>query len=338
MCRITSIVMTAMLMAMLVACSSTKHVPQGQMLLDKVRINVSDPRDDVQTAPLMNYLRQTENHRVLGGLKLQLALYNMSGRDSTRWYNRWIQRVGSPPVLYDSTLTLASAEQLHAALTNQGFMNNEVTYRVSADTAHRKVRVDYDVTLGDPYYIRSIAYDIPNDTLRDVILSDSAQFTVHTGDLLNYNHLDEWRQAITQNLRNHGYFAFNKAYITFIADTAADSRAVDLTLCSHQPYHNDRMPYYTEHRPFYVRQVTYVTNYDPVAMRNGYFGADTVYMRQVRVFEGEDPYLRTDILDDCNYIDRAACTMPRTSTAPTAPWDDSTPSSWSTSTSAPWAR
>ncbi len=286
------------------ACSSTKHVPQGRLLLDKVKINVTDPHKDVEQAQLFNYLRQNANHRVLGGLKLQLAFYNMSGKDSTNWFNRWIQRVGTPPVIYDSTLTAASAEQLHIALSNRGFMNNTVTYQVEADSAKRKARVNYDVTLGEPYYIRSIDYDIPDETLREIILADSARFMVHEGDLLNYNHLDEWRQSITDNLRNHGYYAFNKEYITFMADTAADSRAVDLTLNSRDPYRNDRMPYYTEHEPFYVRDVVYVTDYDPVEMHDGFWGMDTVVMKDgVKVIEGPDRYLRLNVLDECNYIE-----------------------------------
>lgn len=293
-----------MVLVGLFSCSSTKHVPQGKLLLDKVKINVTDPHRDVETNQLANYLRQNANHRVLGGLKLQLAFYNISGKDSTKWFNRWIQRVGTPPVIYDSTLTEASAEQLHTALSNRGFMNNTVTYRVDADSVKRKASVNYDITLGEPYYIRSIDYDIPDESLREIILADTSRFNVHSGDLLNFNHLDEWRQGITENLRNHGYYAFNKEYITFIADTAADSRAVDLTLNSRDPYRNDRMPYYTEHEPFYVRDVVYVTDYDPVAMHDGLWGADTVTMSSgVKVIEGSERYLRPDVLDECNHIE-----------------------------------
>ena len=302
--NVAGIVMTFILMAVLVSCSSTKHVPEGKLLLDKVNINISDPHRDVETAQLANYLRQNGNHRVLGGLKLQLAFYNMAGRDSTKWFNRWIQRVGTPPVIYDSTLTMASAEQLHTALSNRGFMKNTVDYRVKTDSAKRKARVDFDITLGEPYYIRSIDYDIPDEELRDIVLADSARFAVHEGDLLNYTRLDEWRQAITENLRNHGYYAFNKEYITFMADTAAGSHAVDLTLNSRAPYHNEHMPYYTDHEPFYVRNVTYVTNYDPVAMRDGYSGADTVLLADgVRIFNAADQYLRPQVIDECNHIE-----------------------------------
>ena len=304
---LAGIVMAFIAMAVLPSCSSTKHVPEGQLLLDKVNINISDPHDEVETSQLFNYLRQTANHRVLGGLKLQLAFYNISGRDSANWFNRWIQRVGTPPVIYDSTLTLASADQLHTALSNRGFMNNTVTCRVDADSAKRKARVDYDITLGEPYYIRSIDYDIPDEEIRDIVLADSAHFTVHNGDLLNYTRLDEWRGNITETLRNHGYYAFNKEYITFIADTAADSRAVDLTLNTRAPLLNEHMPYYTEHEPFYVRNVVYVTNYDPVAMRDGFWGADTVEVTGgVKVIEDEEHYLRPSVLDECNHIEPGA--------------------------------
>ena len=297
-------VIIIVLVVMTTACSSTKHVPQGKFLLDKVKINVTDPHKDVEASQLANYLRQNANHRVLGGLKLQLALYNIAGRDSANWFNRWIKRVGTPPVIYDSALTVASADQLHMALSNRGFMNNVVTYQVEADSAKRKARVNYDITLGEPYYIRSIDYDIPDEDLRDIILADTARFTVHEGDLLNYNRLDEWRQNITENLRNHGYYAFNKEYITFMADTAAGSKAVDLTLNSRDPYRNDHMPYYTEHEPFYVRDVVYVTDYDPVEMHDAFWGADTVTLHSgIKIIEGPDRYLRHDVLDECNHIE-----------------------------------
>ena len=291
-------------MAILPSCSSTKHVPEGRLLLDKVKININDPRDGVESSQLANYLRQNANHRVLGGLKLQLAFYNLSGKDSTNWFNRWIQRVGTPPVIYDSTLTVASAEQLHTALSNRGFMNNVVNYQVNTDSAKRKARVDYDITLGEPYFIRSIDYEIPDEELREIILEDSARFNIRTGDLLDFNRLDEWRQSITENLRNRGYYAFNKEYITFMADTAAGSKAVDLTLNTRDPYRNDHMPYYTEHEPFYVRNVIYVTNYDPVAMHDGFWGIDTVTVSGgVKVIEDETRYLRPAVLAECNHIE-----------------------------------
>ena len=44
---LAGIVMTLCVMAVLPSCSSTKHVPEGKLLLDKVGINISDPHSAV---------------------------------------------------------------------------------------------------------------------------------------------------------------------------------------------------------------------------------------------------------------------------------------------------
>ena len=75
---------------------------------------------------MRNYLRQTNNHEIFGGLKFQLAIYNMSGKDSTKWYNRWLRKAGQAPVIYDQSLTDASVEQLRQALANKGYLHAEV--------------------------------------------------------------------------------------------------------------------------------------------------------------------------------------------------------------------
>ncbi len=63
---LTSAAVAVVLTALLASCSSTRHVPQGKLLLDKVKINIADPRSDVEPSQLANYLRQNANHRVLG--------------------------------------------------------------------------------------------------------------------------------------------------------------------------------------------------------------------------------------------------------------------------------
>ncbi|MBQ2562858.1 MAG: BamA/TamA family outer membrane protein [Muribaculaceae bacterium] len=287
-----------------VACASTKHVPDGQYLLDKTRINISDKQNSegLNTQELVNYLRQTENHKVLGGFKMQLAIYNISGKDSSNWFNKWIRRVGSPPVIYDSTLTMASENQLQRALINKGYLKSNVTSEVQLNDKKKKARVDYNITLNEPYRIRSISYDIKNDSLRDLILADSADFPVKSKSLLDHNKLDNEREFIVQKLRNNGYYAFNKNYITFLADTAAGSRDVDLTLSlSDKIQDMPHIPHIESHRQFYIRNVIFVTNYDAVTMQNGVYG-DTATYNGITVLYGEDRYIDKKILDENCFI------------------------------------
>lgn len=303
--QLLSITLLALIAALVVvSCSSTKHVPDGKLLLDKTKINILDKPNgkDVNTQELVNYLRQTENHKVLGGFKLQLAIYNLSGKDSTKWFNRWIQRVGTPPVIYDSTLTMASVNQLHRALINKGFLKSTVSSDVKLLPEKKKAQVTYNITLNEPYTIRSIKYDINNDSLRNIILSDTTDFPIKTKSPLDHNKLNAERELIVQRMRNNGYYAFNKNYITFVADTAAGSREVDLTLTlSNAIQELPHIPHTDTHKQFYVRNVVFVTNYDAVTMQNGFYG-DTVTYNGITVIYGDDKYINKDILYECCFI------------------------------------
>ena len=291
---------------LLTACSTTKHVPEGKYLLDDVKINITDKDKDtpLKSAEMMNYLRQIPNHKVLGGLRLQLAFYNLSGKDSTNWFNKWVRRVGSAPVIYDPSLTEASVKQLSTALANKGYMNSTVTVDTLGNIDKKRMKVTYNVTFGQPHYVSSISYNIPNDTLRELILADSAQFLVKQNSVFDRNLLDEERQGISERLRSKGYFAFNKEYITFTADTAAGEKNVNLTMNLMRPYLSESMPYYTAHRPFYVRNVTFVTSYNPATMHNStdFDEKDLVWHNDYRIFYGDDRYLRASVLEESCFI------------------------------------
>ncbi len=296
--------MTLTTVTLLCSCASTKHVPDGQLLLDKVKINILDKDNakNLNKQELTNYLRQTENHKVLGGLKMQLAIYNISGKDSSNWFNKWIRRVGTPPVIYDSTLTTASENQLQRALINKGYLKNTVTSNVTLKPEKKKAQVEYNITLNKPYLIRSIAYDIPNDSLREIILGDTTDFPIKCQSALDHKKLDDERELIVQRLRNKGYYAFNKNYITFVADTAAGSHDVDLTLAlSDKTQDLPHMPHIDTHRQFYVRDVIFVTSYDAVNMQNGVYGDSTSY-NGITVLYGEDRYIDKAILDENCFI------------------------------------
>ena len=81
--KIAGIILMLVAALALGSCSTTRLVPEGSYLLDHASISVADSCD-VATKRLYNYLRQTPNHRVLGFAKLQLGIYNLSGRDTTR--------------------------------------------------------------------------------------------------------------------------------------------------------------------------------------------------------------------------------------------------------------
>ncbi len=284
----------AVLVAALAACSSTKHVPQGEYLLDKATVDVVD-RDDVAEGELYNFLRQTPNHKVLGFAKLQLATYSLSGRDSTKWYNRWLRRVGQPPVIYDADLTDASCRQLNLALVNRGYLDAVVTAD-TASTGPKKMSVHYRITAGEPHRIAVVDYNIPDTAIRRLVMADTAASDIRPGMLLDRNNLDNERGRITRLLRNAGYFNFNREYINFTADTVVGSKLAGLTLNIHAPAQVAEMQAAARHRKYVVRSVTYMLTDGNEVL------SDTAAYGDVSVVYGRDRYIKPKVLDEMCFI------------------------------------
>ncbi len=281
------------------SCNATKHIPDGKYLLNKVRIEVDD--NSFNKKELKNYLRQTPNHEILGGVKFQLAIYNWSGKDSTKWYNKWVRKLGQPPVIYDPSLTEASKSQLRLALVNKGYMDAIV----EADTVSKgkKMQVDYRIKAGEPHYINSLEYEIPDDTIRSLILRDSTKLLLKEKALFDRNVMEQERVGIADRLRYNGYFGFSKDYITYTADTTENSKAVDLVLKVKPPYQN-RIEGYEVHEPFYIRKVYVITDFDPSTEKqlSNYRLLPSEEYKGVNIIYGEEKYLRANIIDDNCFI------------------------------------
>ena len=293
--------------ALLWGCSSVKHVPDGSYLVDHVKIDIDDKTADVSASDLTNYLRQTPNHRVLGFLKLQLATYSLSGRDSTRWYNRWLRRMGQPPVIYDQALTDASVNQLRLALVNRGYMDAAVTSDTLTHPGKKKIDIVYHVTPGQPHRISSITYDIPDTAISRVIMRDSLRFTLTPGDRLDRDELDAERTLMAERLRNRGYYTFSKEYITFYADTVAGSKDVGLTLTVRPPAapSDTAAPSAPERHEIYrFRNVVFLTDYHLGQTLGQTIAAatDSITHRGYTFLYGDDHWLTPGTLEEKTFI------------------------------------
>lgn len=306
--RLTHIFLISLIILLFAAgCSSTRHVPKGEYMLDDVTIQVEGDKD-ISSQELVNYLRQTPNHEVLGFWKLQLGTYNLSGNDTSKWYNRWVRRMGQPPVIYQQSLTDASARQLDLALTNRGYLDATVEVDTVMKPDEKKIDVTYRIVTGNPHKITSIAYDIPDTAVARIIMADSLLFTLKPGDKFDRDNLDSERAMITLRLRNQGYYAFNKEYITFYADTAENSKEVSLTMTVRPPRKaiGDRMPVdsLASHSKYFINRVFFVTD-----SRGGTSisdiraeAVDTVQYKDVTILYGKDHYLTPSSLQEKCFI------------------------------------
>lgn len=216
------------------SCSSVKYVDDGSLLLNKVEVKVVGNYDDINVGQLKSYVRQKGNSRWFSSVKIPLATYSLSGRDTSRWVNKMLRSIGEAPVLFDSIGAQRSCEDLRLALRNMGYMDAQVemTPRLRGP---KKMDAVYLLYPGEPYYVRHFNYDIRDSIVAQIIADNTKGKTfIQDGMRFNVNSLNDERKRITDLLTDRGYHKFHKDYITFRADSSIGNKTFDLSLILHQ--------------------------------------------------------------------------------------------------------
>jgi hypothetical protein len=281
------------------SCSVTKFVPENDFLLNKVRIKSDNA--EFNAIELQPYIRQRPNYKMFGLNRTQLQIYSLSGKDTSKWINRVVRRLGEPPVIYDSMLVYKTETELKKLLVNKGYLHAEVSSSVKKQ--HKKAEVSYFIQAKSPYRIRSFSGEI-RDSLLSNGWTDSVQLLrqltgesaifgttyVKPGNLFDRDVLDEERQRIANTLRNRGYYDFTKESIYYIADTVSETHSVDLQLAL-RPYTTTREDN-SEAKPYpryWIDKVYIYADYDPLRYGGitSYIPSDTVQMGDYTIYYGE---------------------------------------------------
>ncbi len=64
------------------SCSPVKFVAEGEYLLNKVDVEVDNPK--INKEETKSYIRQKENYKILGFAKFHLWIYNLSSKASSK--------------------------------------------------------------------------------------------------------------------------------------------------------------------------------------------------------------------------------------------------------------
>lgn len=286
-------------------CSSSKHVPKGQYLLDKVNIKIDSTAagDKLDVAEMQAYLRQLPNHKMLWSIKFRLGFYNLSGRDSTKWWNKWMRKLGEPPVVYNQRLTDESITRLEQYLANKGYFTPIVTVDSSRNDSKQKIALTYRLSPGDRKIISSVRYEFPDSAVRDVVMAHSSKFVATPGNPLARELLEGQQTLITDALRDRGYFNFSRDCITFVADTTEDSTDADLLVKISAPKSSHRKPEEI-YSKYIIRNVTVITDAD--AINPDHPGAaiatDSALYKGIRILYTGRRYLRPSVVADNCFI------------------------------------
>ena len=279
----------------LASCSATKFVPDGSYLLDEVKIHTDNK--EIKPSDMRLYVRQNPNSKWFSTIKTQLYVYNWSGRDSTKWLNRFLRKIGDAPVIYNESDAIRSQEEIAKAVQNLGYMGASV--KRTTKTKKKKLKLFYEITSGKPYIVRTLKYDISDKKIAEYLRNDSTQSMLREGMLFDVNVLDAERQRITDYLLCNGYYKFNKDYITYTADTARNTHQVDLTLhlLPYKTYVGDTPK---EHFQYKINKINFITDYD--VLQSSALSSieinDSLHYNGFPIYYKDKLYLRPKVLVD----------------------------------------
>lgn len=237
----------------IISCSTTRVLQDDQFRLTKNKIKIENDRK-FNPNLLQPYLKQKPNSYFIFGWNPFLNVYNWQNGKGKGW-DRLVKKIGVAPVIYDAEQVENSILNLENHLNYLGYYDSHVESNILVK--RRKVNVTYNVTLGKRYPIKEITYTLPQrGEFTTDFLKDTASMSVKVGDYLSESALEAETERSSVEMRNRGFYNFNKNYYFFEADTLTcpDSAILHLTI---NEYTRNESPKEAEPiRRFFFRDVS----------------------------------------------------------------------------------
>ncbi len=249
---------------LLSGCHTSRFIPEDGYLLTGT--SISSEGKQVGTEELQAYMPQRPNSKWFSIFNVPLGIYSLSGRDSTKRFNRFLRHLGEAPVIYDRERTIQACNNMQLAVRNQGYLNAEVLLLEKAKKD--KMKIFYRIVPHERYHIRDFSFDVQDDSLHHIL--DSLNYQPAIGrnaeqrQPYSINELDAERSRLYGLLVENGYYKFNKDYVHFRVDTTLGQHLADVEMIvkpasgnadsadlSHHRYHIGNITYdFLDEKPF----------------------------------------------------------------------------------------
>mgnify|MGYP000720140301 FL=1 len=289
--------MAILAVIMLAACSTTKHLPEGETLylgLKKVNIVNEDKSPAAENAleEVNGAISIAPNNAIFVNPNVRfpipfgLWIYNRFERYENG-FGHWIfKKLAAKPVLVSTVNPDTRVKVATNLLHDYGYFNGKVTYQVDSTRNPRAVKLSYDINMGKPYFIDTLEYRGFSAYADSLINANLSGRLVNKGDHFNVVTLNSERDRIIDLLRNHGYYYARSEFLAFYADTLKRSGYVNIRM---QPKNN--LPPEALRTYFLGNTNVRLTGY------NGEEPTDSIRLRDFTIYySGDKPGLRFNVL------------------------------------------
>lgn len=265
------------------SCSTTRVLQDGEYRLARNNIEViNDNKFNINE--IEPYLKQKANSYFIFGWNPFLNVYNWQTGKGNGW-DRFVQKIGVAPVVYDPELVESSIENVTNHLEYLGYYGSTVTAGI--DVRRKTVKVNYEVKLGKRYPINEIVFDLPEGEIAADFLADTSNMTVKAGDFLSEDALEAESERMSRHLRDCGFYGFTSNYFSYLADTLTVPGAASLEVSINEYTRNETEKDARPFRKFRINDVS-ITYPKSLKIREN-------VLRRLNTIRPGDIYSETDI-------------------------------------------
>jgi len=193
-------------------------VNENELFLQKSSIKIDTRK--INKDEIEAIIKQKPNKKILGLYRFHLdLLHNIINKD-----------IGEAPVIYDSLLTVRSLKQLKIYTENRGYFDSKISF--IKKVKRNKIKVKYQIKVGSPYLIKSINYDFSDDEIKEksFLILRKTLLDLKPGNRFDIDVLDKQREKIKIEMKNLGYYYFNKDFIKYKVDSTGGKKEISITL------------------------------------------------------------------------------------------------------------
>ncbi|MBL4624168.1 MAG: BamA/TamA family outer membrane protein [Flavobacteriales bacterium] len=309
-------------------CNPSKHLAEDEYLLHKVTIEIKGNIDEEEIGAI---IKQQPNRKVLGFSRFHLGVYNMVNREklerkikkkeqklliknekrikknkplklySPTFGERVLDIVAEEPVIYDKILTQKSTMNINQFLINTGYFNG--TAKDSVSIMGGKATVHYIVDSQEPYKIYKISYRCHDIDVKLHIDTISKKRLIKPADVFNTDILEEERERISLEMKDRGYYYFNKEYVYMEVDSNLNKHKLNIKIITKNPVTEiDSVTTELRHHQYYLNKIYVHTNHNPRKPDLIRSNQDTLLYNGVYYIYGDKLPFRPEVLEKNIFI------------------------------------
>lgn len=244
------------------SCSNTKYLKENQTLLYKNKIKINGFKNFEEKRnleyDLLQITGQQPNTKSFIFFNLKTLIYNKANQgDTTVFFDtivkkekngniksvklrakpmkqrikRWLRnKVGEPPVLYDSSTIHKAADFMKGYLRNKGYFHVNA---IAKDIIFKKrATVQYSIFTNQAFLLKNINYISTDSNIVEIINNNKKDSHLKSGQVYDIINIKLERARIVDLCRDNGYFNFNQDFVYFEVDTSQHQINIDVILKS----------------------------------------------------------------------------------------------------------